>query len=228
MSIQWWKSMNVDPVMEKHECWSSDENAWMLIKLWKDRRAWMTNEKKLIQSEKNHECGWSEKDINKDQVKQQHECWKKCRFWPSQCLSSWKDSDPSNHPTMTRTKQNQISNTKNSLHKVYFLMFKSFLYLGKICCSEEPLLQRSPLNLRDTLKIFNDLKSVTITCSSRWYWNQCFGSWSGLDPDSIRSVDPESDSRSGSKRSKMSHKNINILEISCFEWWMFSFEGTLQ
>jgi hypothetical protein len=34
---------------------------------------------------------------------------------------------------------------------------------------------------------------------------QCFGS--GLDPDSIRLVDPDSQSGSGSWRAKMTHKN---------------------
>jgi hypothetical protein len=34
---------------------------------------------------------------------------------------------------------------------------------------------------------------------------QCFGS--GLDPDSITSVDPLSESGSGSRRAKMTHKN---------------------
>ncbi len=35
------------------------------------------------------------------------------------------------------------------------------------------------------------------------YGNQCFGS--GLDPGSIRSVDP--DSESGSRKAKMTHRN---------------------
>jgi hypothetical protein len=42
---------------------------------------------------------------------------------------------------------------------------------------------------------------------------QCFGSGSGLDPDSIRSEDPD-----GSRRAKMTHKNTKKLRIfSCFE-----------
>jgi hypothetical protein len=38
------------------------------------------------------------------------------------------------------------------------------------------------------------------------------------DPDSIRSVDPDSESgsRSGFRRAKITHKNIKNLEISCF------------
>ncbi len=43
--------------------------------------------------------------------------------------------------------------------------------------------------------------------------NQCFGS--GLDPDSIRSVDP--DSESGSRRAKTTHQNRKKLRIPCFE-----------
>ncbi len=40
-----------------------------------------------------------------------------------------------------------------------------------------------------------------------------------LDPDSIGSVDPDPDpySESGSRRSKITHKNTKNLEISCFE-----------
>ncbi len=34
---------------------------------------------------------------------------------------------------------------------------------------------------------------------------QCFGSWSGLDPDSIRLADPDPESGSGSKRAKITH-----------------------
>ncbi len=46
----------------------------------------------------------------------------------------------------------------------------------------------------------------TIKC---WNISQCFGSGSGLDPDSIRSVDPypDSESGSGSRRVKMIHKS---------------------
>jgi hypothetical protein len=41
----------------------------------------------------------------------------------------------------------------------------------------------------------------------------------GLDPDSIRFVDPYPDpeSGSGSRRTKITHKNRKIFEISCFE-----------
>jgi hypothetical protein len=35
----------------------------------------------------------------------------------------------------------------------------------------------------------------------------CFGSGSGLDPDSIRSMDPDSESGSGSRRAKITNKN---------------------
>jgi hypothetical protein len=61
--------------------------------------------------------------------------------------------------------------------------------------------------------------SLPVSC------RQCFGSvsGSGLDTDSIRSVDPdpdlhsESGSRSVSRRAKMTHKNRKSEEISCFE-----------
>ncbi len=54
------------------------------------------------------------------------------------------------------------------------------------------------------------------------YYMQCFGSGSGLDSDgseSIRSVDPNpySKSGSGSRRAKMTHKSKKNYEISCFE-----------
>jgi hypothetical protein len=45
--------------------------------------------------------------------------------------------------------------------------------------------------------------------------NQGFGS--GLDPDSIRSVEPDPYSESGSRRGKMTHKSRKNYEISCFE-----------
>ncbi len=54
---------------------------------------------------------------------------------------------------------------------------------------------------------------------------QCFGTDSGLDPDLIRSVDPDPGSKcgSGSTTAKMTHKKG--WEISCFELLDFSFEG---
>jgi hypothetical protein len=59
------------------------------------------------------------------------------------------------------------------------------------------------------------------------YWHQCFGSGSGLDPDSIRPVDPDpySESRSGSSRTKMTHKRRKIKKFYVVKCWMFSFEG---
>jgi hypothetical protein len=49
--------------------------------------------------------------------------------------------------------------------------------------------------------------------------HQGLGFGSGLDPDSIRSVDqdPYSESGSGTRRTKMSHISRKNLEISCFE-----------
>jgi hypothetical protein len=49
--------------------------------------------------------------------------------------------------------------------------------------------------------------------------SQGFGSGSGLDPDSIRSVDPDPywESGSGYRRAKMTHKRRKNLEISCLE-----------
>jgi hypothetical protein len=54
---------------------------------------------------------------------------------------------------------------------------------------------------------------------------QGFGSGSGLDPDSIRSVDPDpySESGSGSRRAKTTHKSRFFVEISCFEELDFLF-----
>ncbi len=40
---------------------------------------------------------------------------------------------------------------------------------------------------------------------------QCFGSGSGLDPDSIRSVAPDSEFGSGHRRAKITCKNIKKL-----------------
>jgi hypothetical protein len=51
-------------------------------------------------------------------------------------------------------------------------------------------------------------------------YNQCFGSGSesGFDPDSISSVDPYLDAKSGSRTEKMTHKSRKKnQEISCFE-----------
>jgi hypothetical protein len=44
--------------------------------------------------------------------------------------------------------------------------------------------------------------------------DHCFGF--GLDPDSIRSVDPDSKSGSGFRRAKMTHKNRKKLRNSTF------------
>jgi hypothetical protein len=54
-------------------------------------------------------------------------------------------------------------------------------------------------------------------------YGQCSGSV--LDPDSIRSVHPDPGSESGSRRTKMTHKNIKVKKIHVFKCWMFSFEG---
>jgi hypothetical protein len=49
--------------------------------------------------------------------------------------------------------------------------------------------------------------------------DQGFGSGSGLDPDSIRSVDPDPylESGSGSRRAKMTNKSRKKFKSSCFE-----------
>jgi hypothetical protein len=61
----------------------------------------------------------------------------------------------------------------------------------------------------------------TVYLTRHDYFSQCFGSGSGLDPGSIRSVDldPNSESGfgSGSRRAKRTHKNWKSYEISCFE-----------
>jgi hypothetical protein len=46
------------------------------------------------------------------------------------------------------------------------------------------------------------------------------------DPGSIRSVDPDSEYGSGSRRAKMNHKNGKKFEkVNVLQCWMFSFEG---
>jgi hypothetical protein len=49
------------------------------------------------------------------------------------------------------------------------------------------------------------------------FWNSINGS----DPDSVRSVDPES----GFRRPKMTHKNRKVKKFHVLNCWMFSFEG---
>ncbi len=58
---------------------------------------------------------------------------------------------------------------------------------------------------------------------------QCFGSGSGLDTDTIRSVDTDPDleygSRSASRRAKMTNKNLKkVKNFHVFTCWIFSFE----
>ena len=51
-------------------------------------------------------------------------------------------------------------------------------------------------------------------------------SGSDLDPDSIRSVDPDPYSESGSKRAKITHKSRkNIKKFHVLKCWMFSLES---
>jgi hypothetical protein len=53
-------------------------------------------------------------------------------------------------------------------------------------------------------------------------WNKLYillqgcGSGSRLDPDSVGSVDPDSESVSGSRRAKMAHKSRKIIEKFIF------------
>jgi hypothetical protein len=62
-------------------------------------------------------------------------------------------------------------------------------------------------------------------------WNtsiQGYGSGSGLDPDPIGSVDPYPDSESGSgfRRPKMTHKRRQkFLKVHVLKCWMASFES---
>jgi hypothetical protein len=68
---------------------------------------------------------------------------------------------------------------------------------------------------REKTKLLNSTMTALATifhgilpcCGSGW---QCFGIGSVLDPDSIRSVDPNPylESGSGSRRAKMTHKSI--------------------
>ncbi len=56
--------------------------------------------------------------------------------------------------------------------------------------------------------------------------SRSLGSGFGLDPDLIRSVDPDSESGSGSRRVKMTHKiRKKIKKFHVLKCWMFSFEG---
>ena len=55
---------------------------------------------------------------------------------------------------------------------------------------------------------------------------QDFGSGSGLDPDSIGPVDPDSESRSGSRRAKLTPKSRKIfVKVHVLKCWMASFES---
>ncbi len=58
---------------------------------------------------------------------------------------------------------------------------------------------------------------------------QCFGSGSGLDPDSIRSVDPDpdtySESGSGEGGQKLPRKVEKIKKFHVLKCWFFSFES---
>jgi hypothetical protein len=52
------------------------------------------------------------------------------------------------------------------------------------------------------------------------------GCGSGLDPDSIGSVDPDPESGSRSRRAKMTHKSRKKLKkFHVFKCWMASFES---
>ncbi len=67
---------------------------------------------------------------------------------------------------------------------------------------------------------------INLVINQKLYWNQYLGSGSGLDPDSIRSVDPYPDLESGSRsRKKMTQKNRKKSEISCFAVLDFLFWG---
>jgi hypothetical protein len=65
-----------------------------------------------------------------------------------------------------------------------------------------------------------------LVINQKLYWNQYLGFGSGLDPDSIRSVDPYPDLESGSRsRQKMTQKNKKIKKFHVLECWIVSFEG---
>jgi hypothetical protein len=52
------------------------------------------------------------------------------------------------------------------------------------------------------------------------------GCESGLDPDSLGSVDPDPDSGSGSRRAKMTHKSRKkFVKVHVLKCWMASFES---
>jgi hypothetical protein len=46
-----------------------------------------------------------------------------------------------------------------------------------------------------------------------------------MDPDSIKSVDPDLESGSGSRRAKMTHKKETIQKCYILKCWMFFFES---
>ncbi len=45
------------------------------------------------------------------------------------------------------------------------------------------------------------------------------------DPDSIGSVDPDSESGSGCRRAKMTHKSRKIFQVHVLKCWRASFES---
>jgi hypothetical protein len=52
------------------------------------------------------------------------------------------------------------------------------------------------------------------------------GCGSGLDPDSIGSVDPDSEYGSGARRAKKTHKSrIFFFKVHVLKCWMASFES---
>ena len=60
-------------------------------------------------------------------------------------------------------------------------------------------------------------RRFAIPTHNGWRRNQGCGSGSVLDLDAIGSVDPDSESGSGSRRAKMTHKSRNFFKSSCFE-----------
>jgi hypothetical protein len=67
-------------------------------------------------------------------------------------------------------------------------------------------------------KTYGFLNKLLLKLTLAYCFGQGCGSGSGLDPDSIVSVDPDSEPGSGSRRAKMTHKSREIkLKSSCFE-----------
>ena len=83
-------------------------------------------------------------------------------------------------------------------------------------CSRAEVLNRNLVDIENRVPI-------TYTVLPVGTYQGC-GSGSGLDPYSIGSVDPDSESGSGSRRAKMTHKT-KVGKSHVLKCWMASFES---